>query len=118
MQSELVGFRYATSRWLALSGLSLISFFLIFKDLPLLRTLFVRFYRRKNQQHIISTHAYIIPTQDMQHTTQSLIIRNKHVQISESITIFTKEYTTLIIAKQFLMEIKPYSQANNLQASD
>jgi hypothetical protein len=99
MQSELVGFRYATIRWLALVGLSLISFFLIFKDLPLLRTLVVRFYRRKNQQHTISMHAYIIPTQDMQHTTQSLSIRNKHVQISESTTKFTKEYATLIIVK-------------------
>jgi hypothetical protein len=113
MQSVIVGSRYATSRWLALSGLSLISFFLIFKDFPLLWTLLVRFYRRKNQQHTISIHAYIIPIQDMQHTTQSLSIRNKRVQISESITIFTKEYTPLIIAKQFLMAIKPYTQANN-----
>jgi hypothetical protein len=68
MHSDLVGFRYATNIWLALSGLSLVSFFLIFKDFPLLRTLVVRFYRRKNQQHTISIHAYIIHTQDMQHT--------------------------------------------------
>jgi hypothetical protein len=91
MQSELLGFRYATSRWLALSGLSLISFFLIFKDLPLLRTLVVRIYHQKKQQHTISIQAYMIHTQDMQHTTQSLSIRNKHVQISESIIFFTKE---------------------------
>jgi uncharacterized membrane protein len=90
---------------------------LIFKNFPLLRTLIVRFYRQKNQQHTISIHAYRIHTQDMQHITQSLSIRNKHVQITESITIFTKEYTTLIITKQFIMAIKPYPQANNLQAS-
>jgi hypothetical protein len=41
MQGVIVGFRYATSRWLALSGLSLISFLLILKDLPLLHTLVV-----------------------------------------------------------------------------
>jgi hypothetical protein len=35
----------------------------------------------------------------------------------ETRTIFTKEYTTLKIAKYFLMVIKSYSQANNLQAS-
>jgi hypothetical protein len=41
MQGVIVGFRYAISRWLALIGLSLISFLLILKDLPLLRTLVV-----------------------------------------------------------------------------
>jgi hypothetical protein len=91
MQGEVLGFRYATSRWLALVGLSLISFFLVLKDIPLLCTLVVRFYRRKKQQHTISMQAYMIHTQDMQHTTQSLSIRNKHVQISETIINFTKE---------------------------
>jgi hypothetical protein len=47
MQSVIVGFRYATSRCLALVGLSLISFLLILKDLPLFRTLVVWFYRQK-----------------------------------------------------------------------
>jgi hypothetical protein len=71
----------------------------------------------KTTTHTISIHAYMVHTQDMHHTTQALSIRSKHVQISESITISTKENTTVIIAKQFLMAIKPYSQANNLQAS-
>jgi hypothetical protein len=39
MQSEIVGFRYATSRWLSLVGLSLVFFFLVLKYLPLLGTL-------------------------------------------------------------------------------
>jgi hypothetical protein len=91
MQGEVLGFRYATSRWLALVGLSLISFFLVLKDLPFLRTLVVRFYRRKKQQQTISIHANMVHTQDMQHITQSLSIRSKHVQISETIINFTKE---------------------------
>jgi hypothetical protein len=39
MQGEVLGFRYATSRWLALSGLSLISFFLVLEYFSLLGTL-------------------------------------------------------------------------------
>jgi hypothetical protein len=35
-------------RWLALSGLSLVLFFLILKDFPLFGTLLVQFYRQKN----------------------------------------------------------------------
>jgi hypothetical protein len=46
MQSELVGFRYATSRWLALISLSLV-FFLIIEYFTFLGTLsVVRIYRR------------------------------------------------------------------------
>jgi hypothetical protein len=39
MQCEVLGFRYATNRWLALVGLSLISFFLVLKYFPFLGTL-------------------------------------------------------------------------------
>jgi hypothetical protein len=41
MQRVLLGFRDATSRWLALSGLSLVLLFLVLVDLPLLGTLVV-----------------------------------------------------------------------------
>jgi hypothetical protein len=51
MHSVIIGFRYASSRWLALVGLSLISFLLILKDFPLLGTLLVRFYHRKIIAH-------------------------------------------------------------------
>jgi hypothetical protein len=37
MQSVIIGFRYATSRWLALVGLSLVFFFLVLEYFPLLR---------------------------------------------------------------------------------
>jgi hypothetical protein len=51
MHGVIIGFRYATSRWLALVGLSLISFLLIFKDLSFLRTLVVRIYRRRRDNN-------------------------------------------------------------------
>jgi hypothetical protein len=57
MHSNILGFRYATSRWLALIGLSLTSFLLILQDLSLLRTLVFRIYRRK-KKHTISIQAY------------------------------------------------------------
>jgi hypothetical protein len=37
MQSVIIGFIYATSRWLALVGLSLVFFFLVLEYFPLLR---------------------------------------------------------------------------------
>jgi hypothetical protein len=62
MQCEVLGFRYATNRWLALVGLSLISFFLVLKNLPLLCTLVVRIYRRKsNNTH--NKHASVHDSQ-------------------------------------------------------
>jgi hypothetical protein len=54
MQSELVGLWYETSRWLALSGLSLVLFFLVLIDFPFLGTLVVQFYSQKSN----STQAY------------------------------------------------------------
>jgi hypothetical protein len=42
MHSITIGFRYASSRWLALSGLSLVLFLLVFIDFPVLGTLVVR----------------------------------------------------------------------------
>jgi hypothetical protein len=87
MQGVIVGFRYATTRWLALSGLSLISFILILKDLSFLRTLVVRFYHRKKQQHTISTHAYMIHTPAMhQH------ISNKEYQKQTCIGHITRNH--------------------------
>jgi hypothetical protein len=41
MQSVIIGFRYAISRWLALSGLSLVLFLLILEDFSFLLTLVV-----------------------------------------------------------------------------
>jgi hypothetical protein len=81
MQCEVLGFRYATNRWLALVGLSLISFLLILKYLPFLHTIVVRFYRWKinNNIHTISIHAFMDHAQGKHHTTQALSIRSKHV---------------------------------------
>jgi hypothetical protein len=45
MQGVIIGFKDATSRWLALSGLSPVLLLLIIEDLPFLGTLVVRFYR-------------------------------------------------------------------------
>jgi hypothetical protein len=61
MQCEVLGFRYATNRWLALVGLSLVTFLLILKYFPLLCTVVVRFYRRKKKRnkHTISIHTYM-----------------------------------------------------------
>jgi hypothetical protein len=39
MQGEIVGFRYATSRWLALVGLSLVLFLLVLVHFALLAAL-------------------------------------------------------------------------------
>jgi hypothetical protein len=60
MHSDILGFRYATSRWLALIGLSLVTLLLVLKHFFLLRTVVVRFYRRKKEMktHTISIHAY------------------------------------------------------------
>jgi hypothetical protein len=66
MHCDLIGFRYATNRWLALVGLSLIFFFLIPKDFPLLGTLLVRFYRRKIIAH--NQYASIHKPQTLQHS--------------------------------------------------
>jgi hypothetical protein len=87
MKGVILGFRYATSRWLALSGLSLISFLLILKDLPLLRKLVVRFYRRNKQQQTISTHAYIVHTPARQHH-----ISNKEYQKQTCIGYITRNH--------------------------
>jgi hypothetical protein len=52
MNSDLIGLRYATSRWLALVGLSVITFLLILKHFSFLRIVVVRFYpQKKKQQH-------------------------------------------------------------------
>jgi hypothetical protein len=117
MQGVIVGFRYATSRWLALVGLSLVFFLLILKDLPLLRTLVVRIYRRKKwQQHTMSTHAYMVHPN---HATHNSNIEYQKQTCSDTWTnnIFYKGNITQIIAKQFLLTNRPYSQANKLQAS-
>jgi hypothetical protein len=64
MHSDLMVFRYATRRWLVLVGLSLITFLLILEYFPFLRTVVIRFYRRKKKrQHTISIHAYMNHTQ-------------------------------------------------------
>jgi hypothetical protein len=39
MHRVTIGFRYASIRWLALVGLSLVFFFLILEDFPLFSTL-------------------------------------------------------------------------------
>jgi hypothetical protein len=87
MHSAVIGFRYESNRWLALSGLSPISFLLILKDLSFLRTLVVRFYRRKKKQHTISTHAYMIHTPAMQQH-----ISNKEYQKQTCIGHITRNH--------------------------
>jgi hypothetical protein len=70
MHRDILGFRYATNRWLALIGLSLVTLLLVLKQFSLLRTVVVRFYRRKKETktHMISIHAYMKSTQTTSHT--------------------------------------------------
>jgi ABC-type polysaccharide transport system permease subunit len=61
MQSAIVGFRYATRRWLALISLSLVLFFLVLKYFPLFGALvLVGIYRQKrittNKQATYTKH--------------------------------------------------------------
>jgi hypothetical protein len=67
----MIGFRYETSRWLALMGLSLITLLLVLKHFSLLRTVVVRFYRRKRKEdtHTIRIHAYMKFTQTITHNS-------------------------------------------------
>jgi hypothetical protein len=117
MQGVIVGFRYATSRWLALSGLSLICFILILRDLPPpphTRRLILS--PEKATTH--NKHTCIHDSHPI-HATHNSNIEYQKQTCSDIWTnnIFCKENITLIIAKQFLLTIKPYSQANNLQTS-
>jgi hypothetical protein len=66
MHRVTIGFRYASTRWLALSGLSLVLLLLILKDFPLLGTLLVRFYCRKIIAH--NQYACIHKSQQFMHS--------------------------------------------------
>jgi hypothetical protein len=70
MHSDILGFRYATSRWLALIGLSLVTFLLILKYFPSsAQSSFDSIAGKRNEDtHTISIHAYMKSTQTTSHT--------------------------------------------------
>jgi hypothetical protein len=92
MQGEVLGFRYATSRWLALVGLSLISFFLIFKDFPFLRTLLAklvngRVYRREKK---MQTHNSIIQAREPTNQLTTTIFQTNNQTSSDKGSLIHK----------------------------
>jgi hypothetical protein len=95
MHSVIIGFRYASSRWLALVGLSLISFFLVLKHLPLLRTLVVRIYRQK----IIAQNQYTCT-----HKSQQFMHSILHKQGVSETNKFRKQ-NKVLISKSILLEL-------------